>query len=1363
MNYKKINTYLGWFVFLIATIVYFMTIEDTVSLWDCGEYITAAYKLEVGHPPGAPLFMILGRLFSFFADGEDAAVWINRVSALSSSLTILFMFWSLTMLVKKMIHKTRDVLSKGDKIAIFGAAAIGSLAYAFTESFWFSAVEGEVYAMSSLFTAAIFWAILRWDEEMDMVRRGMVVKGYSPDRWLLLIMFMLGLAIGVHLLGILVVPAIAFVIYFRYVEKVNIVGIMLVGILSIVILGFIQTAVIPGTIAMASSFEISFVNSMGMPFYAGTIFFFVFLVAVCVFVLRFARKRGFRVLYSSMMGLIFLLVGYGSFAVIVIRSNANTPLDENDPENLVTLRAYLEREQYGTAPILFGQYWNSKENDPQEFDDLGPTYLRRFVVVQNDTDVKAFKDEKRANAYAKKVKRAEVVEKYYLSNERVMERAIPTYAQTTFLPRMYWGNGGDGKIEGYKEWSGYDPTDGTDTEKGADGMRLPTFGENMTYMTNYQMNWMYFRYFMWNFAGRQNDIQGHGGAMRGNWLSGFDAVDETRLGSQEFAPYFTKENPSNNAFFFLPLILGLIGLVFHFYKAPKDAFVVLLAFLFTGLAIVIYLNQKPLEPRERDYAYAGSFYFFAIWIGIGVYALYDAFKSFGKKEIIRMASVAGAGLLFFLILDASGGEMIRSVSWLIITVISAVGIGLMMVLARVLKKDEHGAIAAIVITMAVPLVLVTKGWDDHDRSLKTSARDLAMNYLMSCEKNGIIFTNGDNDTFPLWYMQEVEGYRTDVRVCNLSLMQTDWYTDQMKMRAYESDPLPIKFTEDQILMYAGNTDQVYFLDLINMFQLASPELTKRVIELRAKGSPNELKAGLVQFARVSASLMSGVSSTNPQVNSRIEKIREILTAEPKANAAEDVYDRFSASIEVLMAAQDQSSGVTMSQEAMQNMQKMLVDFEKSWNYANIKDAMEFTRDDENLVQADGRLLRIFPSRGFVLPVNKNNAVKSGLITAAQKKECVSELRFDFDKEALTREQAMMLDIIANNDWKRGLYFSSPGGSDVALAIYRRGYVKQNGMAFEISPLDRPNERMNQERMYDNLMKNYKYGAMNNPDVLTDYYTRRHTKQYRSHFYQLAEEFMMKASQGEQGFDARGLPGKKMSPAKIAEYKKKAIALIHRSLEVMPAEIVIDYGEPNLSRDPKDGYRISKDQELQGYTDGDLHNYVTILYAAGDIKGAEKLGNILADQLESIINYFDKSDVKFITEGRNREDFLAAMHAYYVLNASALDVGQDKGALAKRTGKQLTYYNDKMYPRMLKELKERGRENGESIGSSKSGPNVRTMKILSDYQLGMGINFGYMEAPADLGPPPQSSGEMPSIDELIQQSTIGKDSVLPPGE
>lgn len=1390
MNYRKINTYLGWAVFLIATIVYFLTIEDTVSLWDCGEYITAAYKLEVGHPPGAPLFMVLGRLFSFFADGEDAAVWINRLSALSSSATILFMFWSLTMLVKKMILKTRIELTRGDKIAVFGAAVIGSLAYAFTESLWFSAVEGEVYAMSSLFTAVIFWAILRWDEEMGMVKRGMVVRGYSPDRWILLIMFLLGLAVGVHLLGILVVPAIAYMIYFRYNDKVSIVGFLLVGILGIVILGFIQQVVISGTIAMAAVYEIAFVNALGLPFYFGTVFFFILLIGTFVSFIALVRTEdpkkkmlyqvlvvvclifstglllgiligalvlylsvkniGRKTMYTAAMGLALLIVGYGSFAIIVIRSNANTPLDENDPENLVTLRAYLEREQYGSAPILFGQYWNSVENERSEFNDLGPTYLRRFVVQKSDEDIKAYVDEARAKEYAKSISGAIVTEKYYLSNERVMTNAVASYAQTTFLPRMYWGNTSDGKVSGYKKWSGYDPQVDKGTEKGADGMRLPSFGENMTYMANYQVNWMYWRYFMWNFSGRQNDIQGHGSAMRGNWISGFNAVDEARLGSQEAAPYFTQENPSNNTFFFLPLILGLIGLIFHFYKSPKDAFVVLLAFLFTGFAIVIYLNQKPFEPRERDYAYAGSFYFFALWMGVGVYALYEAFKSFGKKEIVRIGIIAGAGLLLFLIMDAADGAMIRTMSWLIIAVISIIGIGIMMLLAKVLKKDEHGAGAAILLTIAIPLILAFQGWDDHDRSLKTSARDLAMNYLKSCEKNGIIFTNGDNDTFPLWYMQEVEGYKTDVRVCNLSLMQTDWYTNQMKMRAYKSDPLPIKFTEDQILMYAGNTDQIYFFDLLQLFQRGTPDLIKKVIALRANGSPNEVKASLGQFVRGAQSILAGVTGADAKTKTRLDRIRAIVAGPPKENLADDIYERFSACLEVLMASQS-GGGVTMSQQSAQGMQDLLLNFEKAWDYSNLADAMAFTRDDKNLLETEGQTIRIFPSSGFVLPVNFKNAVNSGLISKDQKDECVKELRFNFDKQYITREQTMMLDIIANNDWKRGIYFSSPGGSEVALALYRRGYVKQNGMAFEVSPLDRPSERTNSDRMYENLMKNYSYGAMNNPDVLTDYYTRRHTKQYRAHFYSLAEEYMMKVYQ-PQG----------LSDAEIKECKKRAIALLKKSLEVMPAEIVIDYGEPNQSRDPRDGYpqfdesggilrdESGKENKLRGYVDGELHNYVTLLYGAGDIKSAEKLGNTLATQLESIINYFDQSDVRFIADPENREDFLAAMNAYYILNKSALDIGQGKSKFGIRTSKKLAYINKTMYPRIIKELKEQAKENGESLSSSQGGFYSSAMKKLENYQKGMGTHFGYFKLPNQPNNSllPGGNGEqMPSMEEI----------------
>ncbi len=1377
MNYKKSNLYLGWLVFLIATIVYFITIEDTVSLWDCGEYITAAYKLEVGHPPGAPLFMVLGRLFSFFADPENVAVWINRLSALSSSLTILFMFWSLTMLLKKIALKravSENNLTTGDKAAILGAAFIGSLAYAFSESFWFSAVEGEVYAMSSLFTAIIFWAILKWDEEMMGIQNGIIIKGLSPDRWLLLIMFMLGLAIGVHLLGILVVPAITYIIYFRYKKQISIPGFIGIGVLGVFILGFIQEAVIPGTISMASSFEVTFVNSLGMPFYSGAIFFFGLLIAICIVLIRWSRKKGRRIVYSAVMGLILLLIGYGSFAVIVIRSNANPPLDENDPENLVTLVSYLKREQYGSAPILFGPYWNSKENDPGMYDDMSPLYLRRFVVMKSGQDVKAFIEEKDANAFAKTVGGSEVVEKYYESNAATRQGALVTYDQTTFFPRMYW-NQDAAKISGYKKWSGYDPTVDKGTEKGKDGNRLPTFGENLTFFMRYQTNWMYWRYFMWNFAGRQNDIQGHGGSMQGNWLSGFSAVDNARLGNQgEYAPYFTAQNASHNKFYFLPLILGVIGFFFHLFRSPKDTWVVFLAFLFTGVAIIVYLNQKPYEPRERDYAFAASFYFFAMWIGIGVYALYDAFKSFTRKESMRMATVAGGGLLIALASDiGSPVSMPTTLSWLIICAIGGGAILGMMGLRKVLKSDLHGAVVAVVLSLFVPVIMGMQGWDDHDRSNKTTAHNVALNYLNSCPENGIVFTNGDNDTFPLWYMQEVEGKRVDVRVCNLSLMQTDWYTNQMKMKAYTSDPLPIKFTEDQIQMYSGNTDQVLFFDLIELMLRGVPEATiMKVIEMRAKASPNELRAAVDQLNAQGSALIAEAVATDQRAAGRLNEIKAKfgLPLSDK-NVAKDVYAKYQMGTEVLSAYQ--GGFIKMNEASIQKLQTLIFDFEKSWNYANLADAMEFTRDDANLVTIAGttqgdRQIRIFPSSGFVYPVNIENAVKSGVILESQKKDCVKEIRFNFTERGLTREQVMMLDIIANNEWKRGISFSSPGGSDVSIALYRRGHVKQNGMVFELSPLGNPNDRFNDDKMYDNLMEKYDYGTMNDPNVLTDYYARRHSDQYRLHFLTLAEEFISKALRAEDqnaqidrlmssDRPVIGLP-EKVSEATIKEYKEKAKKLIHRSLEVMPAELVIDYGESNASSDPGDNYNING-KELRAYKDGVLHDYVGILYMAGDKKGAEKLGMTVADQLESIFRYYEMSNVAIAADPENTDDLYAAMDAYLKMMSAVHEFGDKNGALAVRMRQQVDYLYKTMIPSMKDRLKELANSHGESTRrGSNAGKYAQMLFSLEDYTDGIAISYELMEQPVSQDPQqgqPNPADLMPTPEEFQQLLNDGQ--------
>ncbi len=1270
-SYGRLNTILGWAVFFVATLVYLFTIESTVSLWDCGEYITAAYKLEVGHPPGAPFFMVLGRLFSFFAAPENVAVWINRLSAFSSSFTILFMFWSLTLFVKKMILSKKSDLSLGDQMAIFSSAAIGSLAYTFSDSFWFSAVEGEVYAMASLFTAVVFWAILKWDEEMALVQNGTLTLDQSPNRWLLLILFLLGLAIGVHLLGILVIPAICYIIYFRVYKESSAKGLILTGILSIVLLGFIQEGIIAGSVALASSFEVTFVNSLGLPFYSGTIFFFLLLITGCLFFVRYARKKGNTILYNSFMGLIFLLIGYGSFAIIVIRSNANTPLDENDPENLVTLHSYLKREQYGSAPILYGNYWNSlkkgeimTEEGPEltsrdDWKDLSPYYLRRFVISENDEEVKAFTNEKDANVWLKENEGAySIDEKYYESNSSVRKEAVATFEQGTIFPRMYSADN-QNHIQGYQKWSGYAASN-LEAEIGRDGKPLPTFGENLSYFLSYQVNWMYIRYFMWNFAGRQNDIQGHGDNMRGNWISGINFIDELRLGSQEFAPHYTKGNASHNKFFLLPLLLALIGFIFHFARAPKDALVILLAFLFTGLAIVVYLNQKPFEPRERDYAYSGSFYFFAMWIGIGVYAIYDFFQS-----------------------------------------------------KKILKNDAQSAVIAGALGLGIPVLMAFQGWDDHDRSGKTSAHDLSHNYLESCGKNGIIFTNGDNDTFPLWYLQEVEGQRTDVRVCNLSLMGTDWYTNQMKMKAYESDPLPIKFREDQILMYAGNTDQIYFLDLLELVSMNAKEsMIKNIIDLRLKNNKVTAQKSIQLFNSKLATILPNISCKNPEY----EVAKGYLSDADSSNLTENILKKYFGAIKLFKGIQSQE--VEFLGNAGQDLQSLLKDFEKPWSAIDFKEAMAFVRDDKNFVSNNGGKLSFFPSSRFSLKVDKKNALAAGTINKSQVAKCPKNILFEFNTERdsyLARDEVMMMDIVANNDWKRGIYFSSNRGSSFSIALLSAGYIKQVGVAYELSPLGgNPGEEpmfYDLSKMYKNITQTYEYGKMNDPKVLTDYYARRHTQQYRSNFLLLAEQFIAKKN------------------------FKKAISLLDKSLEIMPVETVLDFGEVNEC-DPFTSLKINSDhldytyqgEASRAKCSGSLHEYVQLYFLAGDKKKATDLGMKLMANYESIFAYFENSDAAFAANPENNEDLIAALDAcckMYFVASDPKSGGNKKDKLAARIYSQINYVYKKIMPRIYSDL-----DAELNIGNISMD-----YTVLKSHLNGMGEHYGFLKSTGPINPEP----------------------------
>ncbi len=1379
MNYRKLNVLLGWLVFLIATTVYFMTIEDTVSLWDCGEYIMAAYKLEVGHPPGAPLFMLLGRLFTFFAVETDVALWINRMSALSSSFTILFMFWSITSLVRKMVLQRKKDLSKGDMIAIMGSGIVGSLAYTFSETFWFSAVEGEVYAMSSLFTALVFWAILKWDEEMALLQGGKLSIDAAPNRWLLLIMFLIGLAIGVHLLGILLVPAIGYVIFFRFWDKVEPLTFITTGIVSLIVLAIIQVGVIPGTISMASSFEVVLRNTFGLPFFSGTILFFTILIAGLVFVARYARKNNKTVLYNSIFGLIFLFIGYGSFAVIVIRSNADTPMDQNNPENLVNLHSYLKRDQYGSSPILSGPYWNSMENggqfdregnwkivDNSAWKDRDANFARRFIVTKNDVVLQAFLKEKDAAAFAKE-NRADYSEEFYEVNSEYRKKAEPTYQQTTIFPRMY--NGDDPrKVEGYKMWSGYDALN-KDVERGKDDLPLPTFSDNINYFARYQVNWMYIRYFMWNFAGRQNDIQGDGNQMNGNWKSGFSFVDDVRLGDQSIAPYYTTTNKANNSFFFLPLVLGLIGLFFHAYRSPKDAFVVFLGFLLTGLAIVVYLNQKVYEPRERDYAYAGSFYFFAIWIGVGVYALYHAFTSFAKEHFKKAAVIALAGLVLCFIFDiGSEYSLPTTISWITISVIAFLLMGVMYLLGKVLKSETPGAVLATVLGLIAPIIMGAQGWDDHDRSNKSTAHDVAFNYLSAVSPNGIIFTNGDNDTFPLWYIQEVEGYRSDVRVCNLSLMQTDWYTAQMMRKTYESDPLPIKFTQDQILMYTGSTDQIQFIDLGDLYFVTgvTTEMTKKIIDLKLKNQREAAINAVESFAISMSSVMSSLEVVNTSAQNRVNQLREIfIRPVNKEDLTNDIHMRFSAMRELFSLFQNQS--IKPTEAAVNGVQNGLKLLNQGWESIDLKDAMDFVRDDKNMLREQNRASRFFPSSQFSLKVNKDNVIKSGIVAKdINKSKLMDVVKLKFDVRAVTREEIMMLDVLANNDWKRGIYFSNAHASKVSKALLNGNALKQTGSTYEVNPTiqDVPLEV---DKMYASLMnidgKGQHFGKMNDPNVLTDYYARRHVIMFRSQFAALTRYYLHRIQQAQQiksfpeaNFDMLLLqPGvnkedyvylRKNADNVIAESKKRIVEILNRAEEVMPVAFVLDGGEPNVVSSFK-----YQGGDYPRYSDGVVVDFVQMYYDADANDQAEKLGKELAKQYKQGIEYFLTAPTHIVLSSGNQSHLFTALDSYLQLFAASNETkGNPNGAFAKETSQYITDLLDKKFPALFKKIEM------EIVDGSEANRGRRAMELrsLMEYVEAVSADYGLNQS----GPVQNNSQEMDF--EKLMEEQIKSDSTNP---
>ena len=782
-QYKLVNNVLGWLTFFVAAFVYCSTIEPTASFWDCPEFITTGYKLEVGHPPGAPFFMLTANLFSQFAsDPSQVARMVNTMSALLSAITILFLFWSITHLARKLILKDWSELTLGKLIAIEASGLVGALIYTFSDTFWFSAVEGEVYAYSSAFTAIVFWLILKWEDHAD--------EPHS-DRWLVLIAYMTGLSIGVHLLNLLCLPAIVLVYCYRRFPNIELKGSLIALVGSFILVAAVLYGVVPGIITVAGWFELLFVNTLGCPFNTGEIIYIVLLVAIVIWAIyesyadkSFKRQNVSFVLAVGMLGIPFrgmtwsaailglvilaaiyfglnyrkkigkdlvpvvtsrfkntallcmlmLMIGYSSYAVIVIRSAANPPMDQNSPEDVFTLGSYLSRDQYGDSPLLYGQAYTSQVAYDVDGNMCVPKHKEGAAIWQRKE--KASKDEK---------------DSYFVVSHK--DKII--YAQNMLFPRMH----SSAHAGAYENWMG--GVEGTQVPYDRCGepvmVKMPTQMENIRFFLSYQCNFMYWRYFMWNFAGRQNDIQGNGEPEHGNWITGISFIDDWMLGDQSKMPAELKANKGHNVFYCLPLLLGLIGLFWQAWRGQRGIrqfWVVFFLFFMTGLAIVLYLNQTPQQPRERDYAYAGSFYAYAIWCGLGVLAIYDMLKKKIKGNDVAVAGVVGVACLL------------------------------------------------------VPIQMASQTWDDHDRSGRYTCRDFGQNYLMTLQDKGnpIIFTNGDNDTFPLWYNQETEGVRTDARVCNLSYLQTDWYIDQMKRPAYDSPSVPI--TWPRIDFCSGTNDYI---------------------------------------------------------------------------------------------------------------------------------------------------------------------------------------------------------------------------------------------------------------------------------------------------------------------------------------------------------------------------------------------------------------------------------------------------------------------------------------------------------------------------------------------------------------------------
>ncbi len=1035
-RFKILNNSLGWAVFLIAALTYCITVEPTASFWDCPEFILSGNKLEVGHPPGAPFFMLTANFFSLFAGPAKVAFMVNIMSAILSALGIMFMFWSITHLARKLLVGNSKVISTADTITILGSGLVGALAYTWSDTYWFSAVEGEVYGYSSLFTAVVFWLILKWEENAD-----------SPhsDRWLVLIAYLVGLSIGVHLLNLLCIPAIVLVVYYKKFPKTSWKGTLLALLISMVIVAIVLYGIVPGVVKVGGWFELLFVNVLGMSFNTGLLIYILLLFGTLIAGIVLTEKGksqtsiaitftlsiallgipfyGHNVLASVIIGVLVLagvltisllhrsksvtkpgakiatkvsvplvsrrmfntsflcmlliMVGYASYALIVIRSSANTPMDQNSPEDIFTLGTYLNREQYGTRPLLFGPGYDSEIDYENPTTDTSPVYAKVEKKSADEPD------------------RYEIAEYNYEYN----------YVQNTFFTRMWSSD----HAEHYEQWLGGPVTNIVEAKygdrTGKDFIKVPTFGDNMKFFIRYQVNHMYWRYFLWNFVGRQNDIQGNGEVEYGNWVTGIPFIDDALVGDQETTPAELTENKGHNVYYALPLLLGIIGIIWQLTRGKQGRhqfWIVSMLFFMTGIAIVLYLNQYPNQPRERDYAFAGSFYAFAIWIGLGVAGIAQMFRKLPAKERIISNSIIAA------------------------------------------------------MCLCIPVQMVTQTWDDHDRSGRYACRDFGQNYLNTLPEEGcpIIFTCGDNDTFPLWYNQEVEGERTDARVCNLSYLQTDWYIDQMRRPAYDSPSLPITW---QRIDYAGNTNSV--IDVL----------------------PAEGKLYIDEYI-----------SKNPEITELLGNDcydMNVVTKHWILGAGKETPER-KALERMIEYARKQ-----MIDNAGKTMQNIEQEYKILAMRGNISDS-DLKRLNEKYSEAH-YLLNIannidtknplVPSEAHI-PIDADAVKRSGMkIPLIYSEEFGGQMPknmvIPFKSQRVLRRDLIIFDMLANANWERPIYMSTTVGTREYPAVLQNYFVHE-GLAFRITPFNwaaTGESFTDTDKFYNNVMNRFKWGGIKEAD------------------------------------------------------------------------------------------------------------------------------------------------------------------------------------------------------------------------------------------------------------------------------------------